>query len=632
MKSIMKNGKWIWHPTHNMCDGYVLFQDKFTCPKKASLKISADGNYEAYVNGVLAAFGQYTDFPYHKVFDEIDLAPFVHAGENTLLIRVWHIGEGGSMSYYPDDAGLFYEVFESGNMLAMSDENTLCAIDPCYVSGRRHLITSQLGFSYRFDARGAEVAPDFIHAVPAPDRPLYPRPIKKLVIAKQLRGVLVDKDKKIYDLGCETAGYLRLKMKAERGAEVTIAYGEHLADGQVRQLVGGRDFSVSLIGNGEWFSFSNFMRRLGCRYLQVKCETLVEIDEIGIDEAEYPLNVLPFDAGSPRRQKIYDTAVRTLRLCMHEHYEDCPWREQGLYALDSRNQMLCGFYAFGETDFPRASLKLFALERRDDGQIAICAPSGARLCIPFFSLVYCVEMCEYAEHTGDDTLLKEEYARVRDALDTFLCHEREDGLVVNYYGDADYWNFYEWSPDLEGSCLAPDTRRVELALNAYLSFALRRAAKAVSKLGFADDAIRYENAAKALNKAINKRFYRLEEGLYINHDGGLYSEVGNAFAILCGAAQGDTAKNICTRIAEGTIPTKATLSMLCYIFDALLLTDEQYADYILKKIETDFGYMLDRGATSFWETIKGESDFENAGSLCHGWSALPVYYYHRLLK
>ncbi|MFQ7077041.1 MAG: hypothetical protein ACLRSW_03420 [Christensenellaceae bacterium] len=35
--------------------------------------------------------------------------------------------------------------------------------------------------------------------------------------------------------------------------------------------------------------------------------------------------------------------------------------------------------------------------------------------------------------------------------------------------------------------------------------------------------------------------------------------------------------------------------------------------------------MLKRGATTFWETIKGEADFEGAGSLCHGWSAVPVY-------
>ena len=38
--------------------------------------------------------------------------------------------------------------------------------------------------------------------------------------------------------------------------------------------------------------------------------------------------------------------------------------------------------------------------------------------------------------------------------------------------------------------------------------------------------------------------------------------------------------------------------------------------------------MIASGATTCWETQYGASDFNNAGSLCHGWSALPVYYYH----
>ena len=37
--------------------------------------------------------------------------------------------------------------------------------------------------------------------------------------------------------------------------------------------------------------------------------------------------------------------------------------------------------------------------------------------------------------------------------------------------------------------------------------------------------------------------------------------------------------------------------------------------------------MVFSGATSFWETSLGGDDFDNAGSLCHGWSSLPVLYY-----
>ena len=43
-----------------------------------------------------------------------------------------------------------------------------------------------------------------------------------------------------------------------------------------------------------------------------------------------------------------------------------------------------------------------------------------------------------------------------------------------------------------------------------------------------------------------------------------------------------------------------------------------------------YKYMLDHDATSFWETIGGEKDFGGAGSLCHGWSAMPIYYFHLL--
>ena len=42
--------------------------------------------------------------------------------------------------------------------------------------------------------------------------------------------------------------------------------------------------------------------------------------------------------------------------------------------------------------------------------------------------------------------------------------------------------------------------------------------------------------------------------------------------------------------------------------------------------------MLTHGATSFWETIEGDAAFGKAGSLCHGWSAVPVYVYDRVAR
>ena len=57
--------------------------------------------------------------------------------------------------------------------------------------------------------------------------------------------------------------------------------------------------------------------------------------------------------------------------------------------------------------------------------------------------------------------------------------------------------------------------------------------------------------------------------------------------------------------------------------------DKAFDLYINKKqedIKKKYSYMLKKRATTFWETEKGWKDFDNAGSLCHGWSAIPVYY------
>ena len=62
-----------------------------------------------------------------------------------------------------------------------------------------------------------------------------------------------------------------------------------------------------------------------------------------------------------------------------------------------------------------------------------------------------------------------------------------------------------------------------------------------------------------------------------------------------------------------------------------LIDKEKYKDYILSDIDTRCKMMLDEGATTFWETELGANDFEGAGSLCHGWSAMPIYYYNILL-
>ena len=106
------------------------------------------------------------------------------------------------------------------------------------------------------------------------------------------------------------------------------------------------------------------------------------------------------------------------------------------------------------------------------------------------------------------------------------------------------------------------------------------------------------------------------------------SELIQAMAVLTGVAGPDQAARICPALAGGNDWVPCTLSMIRFKYEALLRMPEQYAQAVFSDIAAVWGDMLFSGATSFWETAKGAGDFDQAGSLCHGWSAMPVYFYY----
>jgi hypothetical protein len=140
----------------------------------------------------------------------------------------------------------------------------------------------------------------------------------------------------------------------------------------------------------------------------------------------------------------------------------------------------------------------------------------------------------------------------------------------------------------------------------------------------------YAGLAEELRWQINSRL-RTAEGMYELHEGGgELTALGNSLAILCGAARNEEARRVCKALVSGEL-SPSSLSMNVWKYDALMKTDEEkYREYILTEIRNSYKIMLDNGSTTVWETLDGSKAFGNAGSLCHGWSAVPIYVYHRL--
>lgn len=634
MDQTFKNANWIWCNSKAESDEYGEFVDIFSYEEgNVVLRISADSNYATYINGELAAWGQYADFPHDKVYDEVDVTAFCKKGENCMATIVWYYGVE-TQTYYLGNAGVLYEVDCDNQILCQSDETTLARMSKAYMNHRGKLITVQLGLGYGYDFTKEDswLSGDLTDFAPATltgaKLPLRIRPCDKLTLLPE---VIATECKRlcdtqvVYDLGSEQVGFLSFDITTPCEQDIRIFYGEHLVDGCVRGLISGRDFSVVFHLAKGTNRFFNPFRRFGLRYLEIHSECPLEVSKLSIAPTMYVLEEKERPVLSEKENKIYDMCVETLRLCMHEHYEDCPWREQAFYTMDSRNQILCGYYAFGEYKFPRAGLQLISKDNREDGLLSICYPMSTDFVIPSFSLHYIVECMEYMQYSGDTAFLTEIYPKLVSIIETFT-NRMKDGLVPPFEGKR-YWNFYEWRKGLNGG--NTDYSKPDLILNTLLSIALRDLGVIADELGIAND---YAAQATALNTKITETFCNPDDGLYYDFsDYSTYSQLGNSLAILCGAVSEAAREMICEKLLNDANMTPISLSMQCFKYDAWLATNkEKYAPIILEDIDRIYTPMIEFGSTTVWETDLGESDFENAGSLCHGWSALPIYYYHIL--
>ena len=689
---MFENAKWIWEQNTTNMDCYTEFYT--TCELDGDFpvqfRISADSNYAIYVNGHFVDSGQYADYPHYKVYDEIDISNYVITGTNHIAIIVWYYGVE-SFTYYIGKPGVIFELEQSAKTILSSNETVLCRRSKQYISERCEIITEQLGLNFHVDLRESnqwmlgEELHEFASSVVQKEMPrkLFPREIKKLEIKPRVTMQMVSQGTFTYlpegshfgakmqhaaisfyrlaemgetneevitlrrldgegvffivDLQAETAGYLDFDLEVPEGCAMEIGWGEHLEDGRCRTEIGARNFSVTVQLKQGKNSYMNPFRRFGCRYLQFFVHTNeVNVFYAGLRPTTYPIKMKEYESGNLLRNEIYAACCNTLIQCMHEHYEDCPWREQAFYSLDSRNQMLCGYYAFEGHEFPRAGLRLIAQSIREDGLLPICYPTNAKLAIPFFSLSYVLQVAEYYRYTKDKETLEFCFPVVQKIINTYVGRMDETGLIPNFDDQKGYWNFYEWMPYLNGRDY--HGKQYDMCLNAMLSYVLDYFIEILMEME--GDTSSYSQIKEGLNESIMRDFYNeKDEMFYIYKDQSVeyYSVLANSLGCLCGAADHVKKEKMLQTIMDNgskedapfVIPS--TLSMHTFRYEALLRENREfYKEPILKEIDEVYFKMLRRGATSFWETELGDKDFRDAGSLCHGWSAMPIYYYKTL--
>lgn len=612
----------IWLPEAAEPDTYAEFCGSFSAPagKQITLCISADSAYAAYLNGRLAAFSSCGDYPYYKLYDRVDITEYCTA-ENDLRIRVWYIGEN-SQTYLIGEPGVAFEISADGALLLQSNDVIRCRKLTAYRKTDR-LISPQLGRGFHYDGSAeGERNCGACSSFPVWEN-LIPRSTKPLAFGAPVPAtVSVLPDGYLIDLGKEVVGFLQLELDSPCRQKLIISFGEHLVDGSVRRFAPPNlDFSVEYTASSGKNFYMNPFRRLACRYLQIACEKPIVLRACTLRPVFLPVREKSVTLADPLDRAIYRACVNTLRCCMHEHYEDGPWREQAMYLMDSRNQMLSGYYAFENADYARDMLLLMAQGQREDGLFDLCFPAGLNFPIPFFSLVYLKILEEYTAHTADASVLPLVAPQVERMIAAFDARVEENGLIAEF--PYPFWNFYEWSEkssndrELARRPDDPYRKSYNIILNAMYVLAKEQYGRLY---GAPAD-------TSATRRAIEETFYVPEKGLYkLTADGAYYSVLGNSMALLLGL--GD--KALAERLCSDTELIPVTLSMNAFFYDALLRFGDTFRGFILDDIRRKYQPMLDAGSDTVWETAMGWRDFGGAGSLCHGWSAIPIYYYHLL--
>ena len=630
MKNVaFENALWIWDSPQFGINEYSEFVEKLEWNgEKTKIRISVSGDYTLFINGKYAASNQYADFEYYKVYDEIDITDFLNKGENRICFLVWYFSESGTRWFTPTP-GLLYEIVCGEEAKAYSCEKTLSRKSIAYVNGVDRKISNQLGYSFIYDSTKednwlTEDESGFKKSsVIDKETVLFKRPIKKLSVGELVKGVIAETETSyIIDLGREIVGFPSLSFVSEDKQLINVAYGELLVNGHVKRKLGARDFSFDYTAKDGENSYTNYMLRFACRYIEITSEKPIEIKFGGLLPHYYPAEERELPALSKQDRKIYEICLNTLKLCMLEHYVDCPWREQCLYAFDSRNQMLAGYDAFedGNFDYARANLLLMSKDNRKDGILSICFPSNYDFVIPSFSLWFIISVKEYMEKSGDLSLGKEVFSKLKSLIQAFL-NNSEDGLVQRFIGES-YWNFYDWS-----SCanfLHHKERKPDLPLNCFVILALEAFGEICEKLS--EENI-FEGKAEKIREKLSGKYFDKEKKLFFVSDTDTEpTELANSLAVLSGIA-GEYAEHICDCLAEGKL-TECSLSAKTLKYDALIKIDkEKYKDAIFTEIKETYTKMLDAGSDTVWETKEGAEAFSDAGSLCHGWSAIPIYYY-----
>lgn len=428
-------------------------------PARFVVDVSADTRFELHVNGKRVGMGPALADVHHWRYETFDLAPYLHAGKNTVAAVVWNFGTVAAIAQLSSQTAFLLSAEDSANSSINTGDGWMASQEPgrtpgetdvkgYYAAGPSEVMDGnrmiwdwdKASGSGRWSAakllgraapRGARDSPtrwileknglppmqyeavSAGHVVRLSGMPAGASLEKAVTVpAHSSATFLLDRKELV-------TAYPSLELEGGKGASVELTYAEALYDAKGgkgnRNEVDDRHIeglSDHIVSDGERRSYRTLWWRTW-RYLQVDVKTgdaPLTIDGLSAFYTAYPFSAVGrFASNDAELSRIWDVGWRTAQLCAHETYMDTPYWEQLQYVGDTRIQALISYGVTGDDRLAQQAMRAYRDSLLTDGLTQSRYPSSLTQVIPPFSLLWVGMLHDfwmYRDNAGQTTGFK----------------------------------------------------------------------------------------------------------------------------------------------------------------------------------------------------------------------------------
>lgn len=602
--------------------------------KEATLYISGLGYYECYINGKSVK-----DTVLDPAFTEYDKATMYQTH------KIWNLVEGqNAIGIQLGDGCYNANTAEVWNYLAAAwrdHSKCICVLEITYEDGSKENIVSDDTFKgtdgpivendlrtiEHYDARlelGDWTMPGYddsawgnVVITKAPGGELvgqYTTPIR-VVDTYEPKEIKKISDKAwLVDVGFNTSGWAEISLTAPAGTEISLRYGEgfdeelkHLRrmDNWTKQIDREKFQKNIYVAKGDGVeTWHPVFQYHGFRYIAVECETgIPENLTVTIQEVRTDLkDTGHFECSDKMANKIQELAYQSIKTNFHGMPTDCPHREKNGWTADAHlasEALLMNFD--GAAAYSRWMDDVIRAQRKS-GQLPGIIPStgwgfnwgsgpvwdSVCVIIPYMMYLYC----------GDTRVLEKMYPCMKKYLAFAETMATDD---ICQFGLPDWCPpvEQEWHKQCEGAV-------TDTAIIYYDTYIVSKIAKL---LGMDEEAKMYEAKAARIRENFRKHFIKRADTILELNCTKCQTALGAMlyFGLVNEEEKTLFVQELVNEIKEKDMHFDAGVPGVKLISNALM--DAGRMD-ILMDVSTiptypSWGYMVEQGATTFWESWHG---------------------------